>query len=438
MSKNELAFAQNQLPAHLRSADVGHTEFDDMGGAVIPRIKVRVTGIQIVEGETVLAEVPAGNTIPVVVVGASPVSRSYYKNTYTAGEASMPDCRSYDGVTPDANVQNPVASRCDTCPMNAKGSSPTQAGGRACRFRQNLAVISPSMPDKLLRLPIAATSIFPKDDYDGYQAFRPFVAKLRANKLQPFHVITDVRQNPKSEQTHTVFQPTGYVSQELLDAVMAHREDTEALDMIYGKFENDVSDFNQAEEDRKDAEAFDKLHGAAPSYIKDQSAEPATTEQESGNSTSAKSVKTDEAMLGYTPFEPHEFAGETTYWKGITVTRNLGSETVNVVMELEGDKPLPDEEWEEVGKSDYDAYTAQVKAFEEAQAASESKPPRRRRQAAEAPTETQAAEEPTTPPRRQRKSTETQAVGEEAGTPVATNERALVNALDTMFDDDDE
>ena len=437
MSKNELAFAQNQLPAHLRGADVGHTEFDDMGGATIPRIKVRVTGIQIVEGETVLAEVPAGNTIPVVVVGASPVSRSYYKHNYTAGEASMPDCRSYDGVTPDANVQNPVSSRCDTCPMNAKGSSANQAGGRACRFRQNLAVISPNMPDKLLRLPISATSIFPKDDYDGYQAFRPFVAKLRANKLQPFHVITDVRQNPKSEQTHTVFQPTGYVTQELLDAVMAHREDEEALDMIYGKFENDVSNFNQAEEDRKDAEAFDKLHGTAPSYIKEQTAEPAPTAQESGNSTSAKSVKTDEAMLGYTPFEPHEFAGETTYWKGITVTRNLGSDTVNVVMELEGDKPLPDEEWEEVGKSDYDAYTARVKAFEEAQAASENKPPRRRRQTAEAPTETQAAE-PTTPPRRQRKSTETQAVGEEAGTPVATNERALVNALDTMSDEDDE
>lgn len=437
MSKNELAFAQNQLPAHLRGADVGHTEFDDMGGATIPRIKVRVTGIQIVEGETVLAEVPAGNTIPVVVVGASPVSRSYYKNNYTAGEASMPDCRSYDGVTPDANVQNPVSSRCDTCPMNAKGSSANQAGGRACRFRHNLAVISPNMPDKLLRLPISATSIFPKDDYDGYQAFRPFVAKLRANKLQPFHVITDVRQNPKSEQTHTVFQPTGYVSQEILDAVMAHRADEEALDMIYGKFENDVSNFNQAEEDRKDAEAFDKLHGTAPSYIKEQTAEPAPTAQESGNSTSAKSVKTDEAMLGYTPFEPHEFAGETTYWKGITVTRNLGSDTVNVVMELEGDKPLPDEEWEEVGKADYDAYTAQVKAFEEAQAASENKPPRRRRQTAEATTETQAAE-PTTPPRRQRKSTETQAVGEEAGTPVATNERALVNALDTMFDDDEE
>ena len=431
MSKNELAFMQNQLPAHLQGTDVGHTEFDDMGGAVIPRIKVRVTGIQIVEGETVLAEVPAGNSIPVVVVGASPVSRSYYKNNYTAGEASMPDCRSYDGITPDANVQNPVSSRCDTCPMNAKGSSPNQAGGRACRFRQNLAVISPNMPDKLLRLPISATSIFPKDDYDGYLAFRPFVAKLRANKLQPFHVITDVRQNPKSEQTHTVFQPTGYVTQELLNAVLEHRKDEEALDMIYGKFETDVSNFNQAEEDRKDEEAFNKLHGAAPSYIKEQTAAPTPTAQESGNSTSAESVKTDEAMLGYTPFEPREFAGETTYWKGITVTRNLGSDTVNVVMELAGDQPLPDEEWEEVGKAEYEAYTAQVKAFEESQA----KPPRRRRQQADAP---QEATETTSPPRRQRKPTETQAVGEEAGTAITTGDRALVDALDNMFDDDEE
>lgn len=437
MSNNELAFVQNQLPAHLRGTDTGHTEFDDMGGATIPRIKVRVTGIQIVEGETVLAEVPAGNTIPVVIVGASPVSRSYYKNNYTAGEASMPDCRSYDGVTPDANVEHPVSSRCDTCPMNAKGSSANQAGGRACRFRQNLAVISPNMPDKLLRLPISATSIFPKDDYDNYQAFRPFVAKLRANKLQPFHVITDVRQNPKSEQTHTVFQPTGYVSQEILDAVMAHREDEAALDMIYGKFENGVSNHDQAEEDRKDAEAFDKLHGAPPTHIKQETAQPATPAKESGNSTSAESVKTTEAMLGYTPFEPHEFAGETTWWKGITVTRNLGSDTVNVVIELAGDQPLPDEEWEEVSVADFTAYTAQVKAFEDAQAKADVKPPRRRRQQAEATTEVQAEATTTTPPRRERKATETVAAGEEAGTAAPTNDRALANALDTMFDDEE-
>lgn len=192
-----------------------------------------------------------------------------------------------------------------------------------------------------------------------------------------------------------------------------------------------VSNYDQAEEERKDNEAFDKLHGSAPSYIQEQTAQPTPTAQESGNSTSAKSVKTDEAMLGYTPFEPHEFAGETTYWKGITVTRNLGDATVNVVMELEGDKPLPDEEWEEVGKAEYEAYTAQVKAFEEAQA----KPPRRRRQQAEVQAE---ATETTAPPRRQRKSTETQAVGEEAGTAVPTSDRALVNALDNMFDDDEE
>lgn len=282
MSNNELGFVNTQLPAHLQGATSEATEFDSMGGAVIPRIKVRVTGIQIVEGETVLASAPAGNSIQVVVVGSSPVSRSYYASNYQADQAAMPDCRSYDGVTPDSNVQKPMSSKCDTCPMNAKGSSPHQAGGRACRFRQNLAVISTQYPDKLIRLPISATSIFPKDDYDGYNALRPYVAKLRANKLQPFHVVTDVRQNPTSEQTHTVFKATGYVSKEILDAVQAHREDTATLDMIYGKFENGSSH----SEDEADAAAFDALHGAKPDYLS-QTAEPAVQASpvESRNST---------------------------------------------------------------------------------------------------------------------------------------------------------
>ena len=142
-------------------------------------------------------------------------------------------------------------------------------------------------------------------------------------------------------------------------------------------------------------------------------------------------------MLGYTPFEPHEFAGETTWWKGITVTRNLGSDTVNVVIELAGDQPLPDEEWEEVSLADFAAYTAQVKTFEDAQAKADVKPPRRRRQQAEATTEVQAEATTTTPPRRERKATETVAAGEEAGTAAPTNDRALANALDTMFDDEE-
>lgn len=437
MSNNELAFVNNQLPEHLRNVGTeGGTEFDSMGGAVIPRVKVRVTGIQIVEGETVLAEVPAGNSIPVVVVGSSPVSRSYYKSNYTAGEAAMPDCRSYDGVKPDANVQNPVHHSCDTCPMNAKGSSKDMAGGRACRFRQNLAVISPNMPEKLLRLPISATSIFPKDDYDGYSALRPYIAKLRANKLQPFHVITDVRQNPKSEQTHTVFNPIGYVSQELLDAVIKHREDTDALDVIFGKFDND-GETSQADEDRKDAEAFEALHGAKSEHIKATEQATPPTKTESGNSTSTNSVKTDEAMLGYTPYQPHEFAGEVTYWRGITVTTNIGDESVNVVMKLDGDKPLPDEEWDEVDAKDYEAYTAKVKAFEDSKT---NKPPRRQRKASTQVEETQqvAEEAQATPPRRERKATPTKSTGDEAGTPTPTNERVLASQIDNLFADDED
>ena len=430
---NELAFMQDaNLPAHLRQQTAGHTEFDDMGGAIIPRVKVRVTGIQIIEGEEVLAEVPAGNSIPLVMVGASPVSRSYYKNNYTQGESSMPDCRSYDGVSPDAGVPSPQSNKCDTCPMNAKGSSKESAGAKACRYRQNLAVISPAMPDKLLRLPISATSIFPKDDYDSYSAFRPFVAKLRNNKLQPFHVITDVRQNPRSEQTHTVFKPVGYVDEAVLAQVMKHRENQDALDVIYGKFEQSSSSRESAEEEaRKDAEAFEALHGAVPSHIAESAVET-TTKQESGNSTSTQAVKTNEAMLGYTPYEPHEFADDVTYWQGITVTRQLGSESVNVVIKLETTDPLPDEEWDEVDAQTHEEYLARVKAYEDS--LNTTKPPRRRGKVVE---EATTQEDTSAPPRRQRKATETTSQGEEAGATQTTNRSALVEMLDNAFDDEE-
>lgn len=416
---NDLVFANAQLPAHLRAAAEAHTEFDSMGGAIIPKIQVRVTGIQIVEGETVLAEVPAGSSIPVVVVGAGPVSRSYYKGKYQKGESSVPDCRSYDGLKPDANVEEPMASRCDACPMNAKGSSTESAGGRACRFRQNLAVISPAMPDKLLRLPIASTSIFPKDDYDGYAAFRPYVAKLRGNKLQPFHVVTDVRQHPKSEQTHTVFQAVGYVDEATLNRALAHREDTEALDVIYGKFEQAVA-HDAAEEERKDAEAFDRLHGAPPAHV-----------TESRNPTSAEVVKKAEPVLGYTAFEPQEVDVVVTYWRGITVTRNIGGKTIGVVIEVPAGQALPDEEWEEATAADYTAYTAEVQAAE----ATQQVPPKRSRTRTAAAVEEPA---PETPPKRARKSTPATATGAEAGQATTTSDQALANAIDTMFDDEDE
>lgn len=434
MSSNELAFAGQQLPAHLQQAQHDKTEFDDMGGAVIPRVKVRVTGIQVLEGEEVLAEVNAGGSIPLVIVGASPVSRSFYVGNYVQGESSMPDCRSYDGITPDANVPSPQASKCDVCPQNIKGSSKDAAGGKACRYRQNLAAFSPQYPDKLLRLPIAATSIFPKDDYDGHNAFRTYVAKLRNNKLQPFHVVTDVRQNSKSEQTHTVFKAIGYADADTYATAVKWRDDQATLDMIYGKFDNDVVATDASEEERKDAEAFEALHGKRPDHIQETvaTAQPetkqTTAETKGGNSASA----TTETVLGYTPYEPQEVADAVTYWKGITVTRNLGNETVSVVIEIAAGQPLPDEEWVEVDAVDLQAYNKQVADYE----ASLAPPPPRRtrtRKTQEAPAETVVAQDT---PQRSRRSTPVESTGDDAGQTQSTADSALADRIDSMWGDD--
>lgn len=415
-TKNELAFANANAPAFLQQGNTGHTEFDDMGGAIIPRVKVRVTGIQIIEGETVLAEVKAGNSIPLVVVGASPVSRSYYKGRYTQGESSMPDCRSYDGVTPDSGVQHPQSNRCDTCPMNAKGSSTDVAGGKACRFRQNLAVISPSFPEKLLRLPIASTSIFPKEDFDdAYTAFRPYVAKLRHNKLQPFHVITDVRQNPSTEQTHTVFKPVGYVTEEILAIALEHREDSEALDLIYGKFDTHAE--TPDEEDRKNTEAFNAQFGERPAHLQEEAPKSTTPpRRESRKPTLSEAEK---PVLDYTPYEPVSTAEEVTYWKGITVTENLGDQTIHTVIAVEAGEPLPDEEWDEVEEKDYKEYQALKVEL--------TKTKNRRRAATATPQ-----------PDKPRRGVKVEAEGEEAAKHVDTKDKALVSAIDSMFDEDED
>ena len=96
---------------------------------------------------------------------------------------------------------------------------------------------------------------------------------------------------------------------------------------------------------------------------------------ESRNPTSAEVVKKAEPVLGYTAFEPQEVDVVVTYWRGITVTRNIGGKTIGVVIEVPAGQALPDEEWEEATAADYTAYTAEVQAAE----ATQQVPPKRSR-----------------------------------------------------------
>lgn len=88
----------------------------------------------------------AAPTLPVIIVGiAASKSKQYYASGFVSGENRPPDCRSINGVTPDAdspNIQN-NGGPCATCPHNQWGSAATaqrQSRGKACRDFKRLAV----------------------------------------------------------------------------------------------------------------------------------------------------------------------------------------------------------------------------------------------------------------------------------------------------------
>ena len=90
--------------------------------------------------------------IDVVIVNAADVSRSYYKDDYVAGAKKLPTCWSTDTQRPAPEVpeDQKQSARCLDCTQNIRGSG--NAGGRACRFHQRLAVVEEHALDTVYQL----------------------------------------------------------------------------------------------------------------------------------------------------------------------------------------------------------------------------------------------------------------------------------------------
>lgn len=102
-------------------------------------------------------------TVDVVILNASPVTRAYYPEDFDLADTSSPSaptCWSTDGQVPSAKVQDKQAARCMDCRHSIRGSS--LSGGRACRFSQKLAVAFPEELDTVRQLHVPATAIFAK------------------------------------------------------------------------------------------------------------------------------------------------------------------------------------------------------------------------------------------------------------------------------------
>ena len=148
---NELATISGMaIPAHIQARmgqDSALTKSLAGGlgsGEAPPRISIKGSRFRIIEGgeEYLIPQ----TYLDVVVVGANPrLSKTYYAKDWDPDDASAPDCKSVDGISPDDDSATKQSDLCATCPHNAWGSKIGPKGQKlkSCTDLKRIAVVSP-------------------------------------------------------------------------------------------------------------------------------------------------------------------------------------------------------------------------------------------------------------------------------------------------------
>lgn len=83
-------------------------------------------------------------SIEIVIVDmCEGLTKNYYPDAYKEGDDGAPVCHSINGVTPEADSEEPQSASCATCPHNVWGSkiTPTGSKTKACSDSKLIAVI---------------------------------------------------------------------------------------------------------------------------------------------------------------------------------------------------------------------------------------------------------------------------------------------------------
>lgn len=176
MSNITLFKSGSVVPDYLREAADSTTK-DIAGSSGGKQISIR-GGVwrMIVGGEEVAKNEDRSMNFVVIAAGKG-ITRTFYAEKYEEGKDVKPSCWSAEGEKPNAEVPNPQASSCATCPQNIEGSG--EGKSRACRYSKRLAVaLENDITGNIYRMSIPAKSYFGKPDGDKMplQAFGKFLA----------------------------------------------------------------------------------------------------------------------------------------------------------------------------------------------------------------------------------------------------------------------
>lgn len=216
---NELAPIQGlAIPAHIQArmgqpSAISTSLAGGLGsGEAPPRISVKGSRFRIVEnGEEVV--IPQTH-LDVVVVGSNPrLSKAYYAKEWDPDDVGAPDCKSIDGIAPDADSTSPQNNLCATCPHNAWGSKIGPKGQKlkACANLKRLAVVSPDDLEGPVYLLQATASTF-----KGLAAYQK---GLSSRGIAPEVVITRLTFDIEASFPKLVFGLGGFLEEDQIAIV---------------------------------------------------------------------------------------------------------------------------------------------------------------------------------------------------------------------------
>ena len=178
------------------------------------RIQVNINGTfkKVVNGDQV-GEVIRGEFNAIIVDMLPGISRIFYKEKFDPKkEATLPNCWSNLGDTPEEGSVDKQSTSCLTCKQNIKGSG--ENGGRACRYQRRLAVLlAGDTSGDIYQMNIPAKSLFGKG-LNNAHPFESYINFLLGNGEGVDDVVTNVAFDANADTMELVFTPMRHLTEE--------------------------------------------------------------------------------------------------------------------------------------------------------------------------------------------------------------------------------
>lgn len=223
---NEVSLFQQAVPDYIKSAKLDDLTRSLGGSGGNKRISIRGSVFRMVVNGEEIAKNENRSMNVVVVNGTKHVSRKFYEGAYVQGENAPPNCWSNDGLLPDASIEKPQASTCESCPQNIKGSGANDS--RACRYEKRLAVVlADDIGGNVYQLILPSKSYFGKGDQDKmpFEQYAKYVASQGYNINM---IVTEMRFDSDSATPKLVFKPIGFLNKDQWETAQRQGQTSEA------------------------------------------------------------------------------------------------------------------------------------------------------------------------------------------------------------------